>query len=226
MEFLRFRHFPAKAALALGFTAAAACAPAALPAAPITAAVAPGPPVPAAPPPAPPPRCESLDELCAAAEGTRANIGTAGTSFAVPLGWHYSQGASRGIARGASGNAVLVVALAAPSDEPGLVATIEQEAAALGIRNLELKKLRSRLKKADGKMPTHSNSVELWEVNEQHQKTSPELGDKGKGTLLVGLDRGTAAQAVVILAFVSEAAAQGDAPKLIMQAVGTLRRAP
>lgn len=42
-------------------------------------------------PPPPPPKCESLDESCAAKEGTRARVADSGLSFEPPSGWLYAQ---------------------------------------------------------------------------------------------------------------------------------------
>jgi hypothetical protein len=70
---------------------------------------APPPPPPApAPPPPPAPKCEALEEKCAAQADTRVAFGVLGASFVPPAGWTYAKEPAQAIAVSPDGGAVIV----------------------------------------------------------------------------------------------------------------------
>jgi len=197
---------------------AAASAPQTAPA----AVVAP----PASPAP-PPPRCESLQENCIANAGTRVAVGPKRTTFAVPTGWKYAASAERATAVHPEGVGLLVVSYAASVDDAAVGSAIEREALGSAIQDFSWADLKRRWKKADAELPFGAGKVDLWEVDAKRQRgRAPKLRDVGPGTLLVGVARRATDEPIVALGFVLDSGKESDAPKLVMDALGSLEGAP
>jgi hypothetical protein len=103
--------------------------------------------------------------------------------------------------------------------------TIEAMLSQHSVQGLKADKLKRRLKKPQQSLPAGSGSVDLWEVEKSQQGEALTLSDKGRGTLLVLVGRPLPERTLLGFAFVVEAAAETEAPK-IMQAVQSLRGQP
>lgn len=191
------------------------------------APVSPPPALVAAPPPAPapppPPRCEDLAENCSAGAGARLPVGPNGAWFTPPEGWRYARAASGSVAVHPNGTALIVLTTSADSSD--IAPTIEAIVAERGVKGLKLDKLKRRLKKPQQTLPAGDGSVDLWEVDKSQQGESLSLLDEGSGTLLVLVGKPTPEHTLVGIAFVVEAVAETEAPK-IMASVQTLRGKP
>jgi len=108
----------------------------------------------------------------------------------------------------------------------GGATAIEREVGASSIRDFAWSELKRRWKKPDGELPFTGGKVELWEIDAKRQRGNPpKLGDYGPGTLLVGVAQRAADEPIIALGFVLDTAKESDAPKLVMDALGSLEGA-
>lgn len=224
----RWTHAFGRASLGLGLCLLTACNYPKPPASwsgaqPVVVVAAPPPPAPPPPPPPPPPpKCEDLAEGCSASAETKLAVGDVAW-FLPPEGWHYAKSPNGSVAVHPNGTALIVLL---PSSDPhDLAPMIEALATERGVKGLNGDKLRRRLKKPQQSLPAGDGTVALWEVDESQQGEALSLTDQGQGTLLVLIGKLRPDRHVVGIAFVVQAAAETEAPK-IMQAVQTLRGAP
>jgi hypothetical protein len=191
-------------------------------AAPVSSAPPPAPP----PPPPPPPKCEALSENCVATDAIALGIGAQGASIKAPSGWIYAKESERSVAIGADGKAVLSAVEIASADATAILDSLEKQALAAGIEKIKFEALKKRLKKPQITVDASGVAVELWEVSKATANgASPELRERGVGTLLVFVAKFSASRVVSGLGFVVVPDAESDAEK-VMQAVRTLKATP
>jgi len=169
----------------------------------------------------PPPKCESLEEKCAAAADTQLDVGAKGAWFTPPLGWTYAREAERAIALSPDGNAALVLALA-PGTKPEEVATtVEALLARLEVQRFKLPSLKKRLKDPESTVPVDGQELRLWEVDKRRQGgQNPEMQSK-PGVALIAV-AAFADQPIVAAGFVVKPEGEAHAA-IVMQAVQSLR---
>jgi hypothetical protein len=189
--------------------------------------VAPPAPAPAPPPPPPPPPpCVALSENCTATDAITLAIGAQGASIKPPSGWKYAKEPERSVAVGADGKSVLSAVEIASAEEPAILDSLEKQTLAAGIEKVKFDALKKRLKKPQISVDASGTPVDLWEVSKATANgVSPELREKGVGTLLVFVAKFGPNQVVAGLGFVVVPDAESDAEK-VMQAVQSLKGKP
>jgi hypothetical protein len=185
-------------------------------------APAPAPP----PPPPPPPPCIALSENCTATDAITLAIGAQGASIKPPSGWKYAKELERSVAVGADGKSVLSAVEIPSAEEPAILDSLEKQTLAAGIEKVKFDALKKRLKKPQMSVDASGTPVDLWEVSKATANgASPELREKGVGTLLVFVAKFAPNQVITGLGFVVVPDAESDAEK-VMQAVQSLKGKP
>lgn len=170
----------------------------------------------APPPKPPPPKCEALDEKCAAKDNTHAKIARSDLVFTPPSGWTYAQMSGATVAEQADAT----VAIAGyDSDKDAKKDAANRDAAfadllkQIGIENPGNKK-KVNWKKADTAHPVGDFKLDLWEVKDWAR------GSK-KGPLVVVAGPTTEGKGIIIIGFVPTDDKSG-ADDAILKAIDSL----
>jgi hypothetical protein len=167
-----------------------------------------------------------LQESCVATDAIALLVGAKGASIKPPSGWKYAKEAERSVAIGAEGKSLLSAVEIASTDEPAILASLEQQTLAAGIEKVKFETLKKRFKKPQITVDASGTPVDLWEVGKATSNgNNPELREQGAGTLLVFVAKIAPDRVVTGLGFVVVPDAEADAAK-VMQAVQSLKGKP
>ncbi|MDI3286023.1 hypothetical protein [Polyangium sp. 15x6] len=131
--------------------------------------------------PPPPPKCESLDEKCAAKQGTTATVKSAKVVFQPAEKWTYAQGEAQTIAQASEEGAIVVFGSYTPDKDAKKDAAAREAALAELIKTTTVtlpKGYKVNWKKPDNTQEVNGVKLNVWTAAGSERA-------KKKGTLLV-----------------------------------------